>query len=74
MEQTTFEKDVEQGFEKGVERGERNVILRQLERRCGHLSDNVRQRLEAWPSDRLTDLADAILTAASLRDLGLAEE
>ncbi len=82
MAQTTFEKGVEQGFEKGVQTGietgiercQRDLLLRQLERRFGALSESARQRLEALPADRLTDRGDALLTASSLRELGLTDE
>jgi hypothetical protein len=70
MAQTTFEK----GVERGIERGQRALLLTQLEWRFGALSEGVRRRLEALPTDQLGDLAKALFTATSLRDLGLADE
>jgi Domain of unknown function (DUF4351) len=58
-------------FEKGVEKGQRLLLQRQLERRFGRLSPPALERLAAWPGDRLEDLAEAFVTAASLKDLGL---
>jgi hypothetical protein len=57
--------------EMGREQGQRRLVERQLEKRFGPLTAAARQRLEQWPVERLEDLALALLTAASLRDLGL---
>ncbi len=56
------------------EHAQRALLLRLIERRFGPLSDDGRQRLEAVPADRLIDLGEALLTATSLRDLGLADD
>jgi hypothetical protein len=89
MAQTTFEKGFQKGleialarFEEGVQKGfemakatgAREVILDQVESRFGPLSENVRQQIDALPEDRLRALAKSILTATSLRDLGLIDE
>ncbi len=81
MAQTTFEKGVEQGiqiaqttFEKGVERGQRDLLWRLIQQRFGPVPETVRQRFDAWPANRLDDLTMSVLTAASLRDLGLADK
>ncbi len=60
-------------YEKAVAEGERRLVRKQLERRFGTLSAEVLQRLEAWPSDRLDELGLAVLTAPSLKALGLAD-
>src|SRR5436305_14437612 len=52
--------------------GFRELLLRQLERRFGPLSEDIRHRIEEIKSDRrLERLADKILTARSLREMGL---
>jgi hypothetical protein len=53
------------------ERGQRHLLEKQLEQRFGPLTPATRQRLEALSADELEALAVAILTAQSLRELGL---
>jgi hypothetical protein len=67
MATTWFEKGVEQGRHQG----ERNIVRRQLEKKFGPLSTHAGERLDSWPTDRPGDLADALLTAQSLHELGL---
>jgi hypothetical protein len=70
--QTTFEKGVEQGEERGVLKGQRELLLRQLERRFGPLSPGARTRLESWSVDRLLEAGDKLMTpTTTLIDLGL---
>ena len=61
----------ELGEERGEARGERKIVVRQLEKRFGTLSADVLRRIEAWPVERLGDLGEALLSAASLAELGL---
>jgi hypothetical protein len=58
-------------FEKGIEKGQRALLQRQLERRFGRLSPAALERLTSWPGEQLGDLAEAFVTAASLKELGL---
>lgn len=60
-------------FEKGIEKGRRELLLEQLEERFGPLPAGAAERLQEWPAERLTVLARAILHAQSLRELGLAD-
>ena len=63
---------LKEGRKEGQVEGARKLLLRQLERRFGPLAPEVRQRVEAISSARqLEAMADEILVAASLRDLGL---
>jgi hypothetical protein len=57
--------------ERGVVRGERTILERQLQRRFGPLKPEIRERLARLPAERLEELADAILDAKSLKELGL---
>lgn len=58
-------------FEQGVEKGWRQVLQKQLEKRFGSLSEAVRERLRQLPAERLSPLAEELLRAESLRELGL---
>jgi hypothetical protein len=51
--------------------GQRRIIRPQLEEKFGPLSETVLERLEKWPREKLIDLALALLTAQSLKELGL---
>jgi len=58
--------------QEGQVEGARKIFLRLLERRFGPLAPEVRRRVEAISSARkLEAMADEILVAGSLRDLGL---
>lgn len=58
-------------FEKGLEQGQRMVAEKQLEARFGPLSAAARKRLERMDAAHLEALTLGLLTARSLRDLGL---
>ncbi|MGL4551554.1 MAG: DUF4351 domain-containing protein [Gemmataceae bacterium] len=64
---TTFE----MGEERGEEKARRSLVLKLLTRRFGPLSAVALQRLAAYPPERLEELGEALLTAASLAELGL---
>ena len=53
--------------------GQRELLCKQLEVRFGPLPSSVVARLDAWPGERLTELAGALLSAESLKELGLGE-
>jgi hypothetical protein len=54
-----------------IAEGQRQTIQSQLEKRFGPLSETAQQRLEKWPRDKLRELGLALLTAQSLKELGL---
>jgi hypothetical protein len=58
-------------FEKGIAKGQRELLREQLDKRFGPLSPPVLDRLNQWPAERLSALGVAILEAQSLRELGL---
>jgi flagellar biosynthesis/type III secretory pathway protein FliH len=73
---TTFyeqglEKGLEQGLQKGLEKGQRQLLEMQLATRFGPLQEEVRQRLASLPREQIQPLALAVLSAGSLRELGL---
>jgi flagellar biosynthesis/type III secretory pathway protein FliH len=68
-----LEQGRQQGIEQGQERGTRRILLRQLGLRFGPLPEAARRRVEAIDSmETLTQLADRVLVAKSLDELGLA--
>lgn len=78
MRPITWEEKVEArgvklGLERGQERGMREVLLRQLKRRFPSLPGRAVERVQAISStDELGALAERLLTAGSLEELGLA--
>ncbi len=62
-----------EGMEKGAQTGVQQVLLHQLGKRFGPLPETVRRRVEAIDSlDLLTGLAERLLSAHSLEEMGLA--
>ncbi len=62
----------QEGREEGREEGQRELLLRQLERRFGPLSPATRKRLgDLTAPEELSRLADRLLDATSLDELGL---
>jgi hypothetical protein len=64
---TSFDK----GEAVGIEKGKRQLVLRLLEKQFGPLPQQVRQRVEGFNTERLEELAEAIVEGKSLRELGL---
>jgi predicted transposase YdaD len=52
---------IEEGRQEGLHQGEASVTLRQLNRRCGPLSDSTAARIKALPLEQLEALAEALL-------------
>jgi Domain of unknown function (DUF4351) len=57
------------GKQEGKQEGEQGLILRQLSRRCGELSPEVRARVESMNSAQLEALGEALLDFISIDDL-----
>jgi hypothetical protein len=66
---TTYER----GIQTGIVQGEQRSALRLLEARFGPLSAEVKQRVEALPSEALAQLQLDLLQAQSLKELRLAD-
>jgi Domain of unknown function (DUF4351) len=60
-----------EGWEEGKQSGQRDLILTMLEERFDLVNDEIYTKVNAWPSDRLEELARGILKGKSLRELGL---
>ena len=58
-----------EGRQEGRQEGEAAVTLRQLNRRCGPLSDTTTAQIQALPLDQLEALADALLDFQGPADL-----
>ena len=56
-------------MEKGIERGEKTLILRQLKRRLGNLSVEVQNQIDNLSLKQTESLGDALLDFQSLDDL-----
>jgi predicted transposase YdaD len=59
----------QEGEAKGRQDGEAAVTLRQLNRRCGPLSETTTARIQALPVEKLEALADALLDFQGPADL-----
>ena len=59
----------QEGEAKGRQEGEAAVTLRQLNRRCGPLSETTTAQIQALPVDKLEALADALLDFQGPADL-----
>jgi hypothetical protein len=58
----------------GRHKGKRDVLMVLLETKFGPLPQDMEDRLDALPVERLDQIARAIITAQSLKELGLADE
>jgi len=58
-----------EGEARGRAEGEATVTLRQLNRRCGPLSDTTTARIRALPMEQLETLAEALLDFEGPADL-----
>jgi len=67
-----LEENMREWSKKNRQEGMREILLRQLERRFGPIPEEKRRGIEAITSrTRLNRLADRILTARSLDEMGL---
>ncbi|MBM5818416.1 MAG: DUF4351 domain-containing protein, partial [Cyanobacteria bacterium K_Offshore_surface_m2_239] len=64
-----FGQGLQEGRQEGRQEGELEVVLRQLQRRCGALTTEQQARLRALPLERLEALADALLDFQGPADL-----
>ncbi len=63
------ERLLNEGRQEGVQKGELNVLLRQLTRRFGPLDDATQLRLQQASLEELERWADNILDAESLEEV-----
>jgi hypothetical protein len=60
---------MEQGIEKGIEKGERSLALRILTRKFGDLPAPLRCRIATLSLDQLNNLGEDLLDFQTLNDL-----
>lgn len=59
----------EEGRQEGRREERQNLTLRQLRKRVGELDETTQMRIKDLPSERLEDLAEALLDFTSMADL-----
>jgi hypothetical protein len=57
------------GYDRGVEQGERSLVLRQLNRRVGTIPDRTIDRINKLALTRLESLGEALLDFETIEDL-----
>jgi flagellar biosynthesis/type III secretory pathway protein FliH len=71
--QKGMQQGLQRGLQQGMQQGMREILLRQLQQRFAPLPASAAQRVSAIDStEELTRLADKVLSARSLEELGLA--
>lgn len=68
---TIFDEAEERGIEKGREQGRHELLLLQLEQKFGPLSQRVRTRIERLTEAESRALARKLLSAQSIKELGM---
>ncbi|MEL6385550.1 MAG: DUF4351 domain-containing protein, partial [Cyanobacteria bacterium J06626_18] len=70
MQDSVIYRDIiAEGLQEGIQRGEANIVLRQLYRQVGKLSTELETQIKALSPQELETLADALLDFAKLEDL-----
>jgi len=65
---------IEKGMQQGMQRGQAELVLRQLDKRFGGVSSRLADRVRVVPSELMPDLLDVALTATSLEEVAMAVE
>jgi predicted transposase YdaD len=65
-----LEQGLQRGLDLGLQRGEAQLIIRQLERRFGKLSANHRSLILGLSVPQLEDLGELLLDFTTIADLG----
>ncbi len=61
----------EEGEERGILKGQRELLLKQLVVKFPTLSKAARERVASWPLEKINEVGVAMFNAQSLRELGL---
>jgi predicted transposase/invertase (TIGR01784 family) len=67
--QDVLQKGLEQGLERGLQQGESDLVLRQLQRRCGLLEVDRQALVRSLTINQLESLGDALLDFNGMADL-----
>jgi predicted transposase YdaD len=65
----TLQEGRQEGIQVGLQQGERSLILRQLSRRFGVMSPDLKSQVEVLPLNRLEALGEALLDFKNTDDL-----
>lgn len=68
-EQQTEQRGIERGRQEGIEQGEKSLILRQLSRQVGELSEQLQSQIDSLTIAQLDSLGEALLEFTNLSDL-----
>ncbi|MBD2498111.1 DUF4351 domain-containing protein [Nostoc sp. FACHB-280] len=68
-ETRVYREIIEEGEQRGRTAGERSLVLRQLTRRVGELSQDVREQVETLSLEQLENLGVALLDFTGMADL-----
>ncbi len=60
---------MEEGLQKGMEEGEANLLIRQLTRRFGNLTDNQKQKVRSLSIPKLESLGEALFDFQNISEL-----
>jgi hypothetical protein len=60
---------VAEGRKEGIEEGEKKLLVKQLARKFGELSAEVRERIEAASSEQVDLWGERVLTAQSIEQV-----
>ncbi|WP_017316043.1 DUF4351 domain-containing protein [Mastigocladopsis repens] len=70
MQESVIYQDIlQKGEQRGLQKGEVAVILRQMRRRCGAIEPEIEQQIRALSITQLDELAEALLDFSSQSDL-----
>jgi hypothetical protein len=58
-----------EGIKEGIEEGEKKLLIKQLARKFGELSAEVRERIEAASSEQVDLWGERVLTAQTLEQV-----
>ncbi|MFY7799995.1 MAG: DUF2887 domain-containing protein [Dolichospermum sp.] len=59
----------ERGVQKGLQEGEANLVMRQLNRRCGNISEDLENQVRSLSIRQLESLGEALLDFKGISDL-----
>ncbi|MBF8276225.1 MAG: cytosolic protein [Candidatus Brocadiaceae bacterium] len=64
-----MQQGVQQGMRQGMQQGESTMLVRQMERKFGQVSEEVKQKIEAADSNTLLEWGEKILSASTIEDV-----
>jgi hypothetical protein len=67
--QQGLEQGIQQGLEQGIQQGEASLIIRQIKRKLGNISQDLETKIMSLSSPKLEELGEALLNFPSLDDV-----